>query len=111
VWLIVAVGRRLFSFPIALQGRGQAHGGSTEAQNEQLGHNTTDLRPAKRDPNQREYEGRGPIVQQPSEIAPDRTIGDGQDGGDAHDIDQAQSGKSRGKSWCSCYTTVRVDHY
>ena len=84
------LGRRLLPFPISLQGRGQAHDDSTEAQ--------------------REHEGRGPIIQQPSEIVPEHTIGDGQDGGGAHDIDQTQSGKSRGKSWCFCHTTVRIDH-
>jgi len=105
------LGQRPFPFSIALPGRGQVHGGSVTARNEQLGHNTPDLHSAKRDSNQREHESQGPIFQQPSEIARERTIGDCQDGGDAHDIDQAQSGKSRGRTWCSCYTTVCVDHY
>ena len=90
--------RHLFPLPIALQGRGHAHGGSAEVQNEQLGHNTPDLHSIKRDSDRREHEGRGPSVQQPSEIVPERTLGDGQDGVDAHDIDQAQPGKSSGKS-------------
>jgi len=97
-------------FPIALQGCGHTNEGSTEALSEQLGRNTPDLHSAEGDSNWEEYEGREPIVQ-PSEIAPESTLGDGQDGGGAHDIDQTQSGKSRGKFWCSCYTTIRVDHY
>jgi len=83
-------------------------GGSAEALSEQLGRNTPGIHSAEKDSNRREHEGRGLIVLQPSEIDPERTLGDGQDGGGAHDI---QSGKSRGKSWCSCYVTIRVDHY
>jgi len=101
--------RRLFPFLIApVQGRGHAHDGFAEAQSEQLGHNAPDLHSTSRDSNRREHEGRGPIVQQPSEIAPEHTLDDGQDGGDVHGINQ--SGKSRGKFWRSFYTTVRVNH-
>jgi len=103
-------GRRLF--PIAPQGHGHTRRGScTETRSEQLGRNTSDLHSAKRDSNRKEHEGRGPTVQQPSEITPERTLGDGQDRGDAHDIDQVQSEGCGSKSWCSSYTTIRVDHY
>jgi len=98
-------GRRLF--PIAPQG----HGSCPETRSEQLCPNTSDLHSARRNSNWKEHEGRELSVQQPSEIAPERTFGDGQDGGDAHDIDQVRSEGCGGKSWCSCYTTVRVDHY
>jgi len=82
--------RRLFPFPIALQGRGQAHGGSAEAQNEQLDHNTPKLHSAERD----------------SEIR-DQTGHEDQGPGD----NLVQSGKSRGKSRCLCYIIIHIDHY
>ena len=51
-----------------------------------------------------------------STLAPDNSHGGGAqtanlDGGDAGDVDQVHSGKSRGGSRCSGYTIVRVDHY
>ena len=70
-----------------------------EVQSERLGGSTPDLHSSEGDSKLREHEDRGP--------GPECTLGDGQDGGDAHGIDRAQSGKSRGKSWCSCRTTVR----
>jgi len=83
------------------------HGGSAEAQNEQLGHNTPDLHSAVRDSNRKEHEDRAQGVQQPSESAPERTFGGGQDDEDADDL--VQSGRSRGKSWSSGNTLVRID--
>ena len=66
-----------------LQGRGHTHGGSAEARNEQLGRNTPDLHPAEGDSNIRNQEGEGHSsgVQQPSEVAPERTSGGGSQGG------------------------------
>ena len=55
--------------------------------------------------------GRNTPNPQSAERNPEHASGAGQDGGDAHDVDQVQSGKSRGKSWCSGHTIVRVDHY
>jgi hypothetical protein len=90
--------RRPFSVPIALQGRGHTQKGSALPWSEQLGRSTPDLHSVERDPktrNQKEHEDQAPGVQQPSEIAPERTPGGGQDG------DLAQPGRSRGESRCS----------
>ena len=70
-----------------------------EAQNEQLGPNTPSLHSVETDSNvrnQREHEDRGLGIRRPSETAPERRCGDGQDEGDADD--PLRSGKSRGKS-------------
>ena len=48
---------------------------------------------------------------QSTEGNPEYASGAGHDCMDIHDVDRVQSGKSRGKSWCSCHTIVRVDHY
>jgi len=51
--------------------------------------------------NSREPESRGLGIRQPSESAPGRTFGGGQDGGDD---DLVQSTRSRGKSYRFGYT-------
>ena len=84
------LGQRLFSVPIASQGREHMRTGSVEARSEQPSRNTPDLHPAER-----EHEGRGPGVQPPSEATPERTSGGGQDGGGVDDL--VRSG-SQGKS-------------
>ena len=75
----------------------------------QSGRNTPDLHSVERDSDQREQEDRGQNVQQSSEATPERTSDGGQDGGDADD--PVQSGRSRGKPWCSGYTRVCIDHH
>ena len=100
----VPVGRCSFPVPIAPQGQTHTHKGSAGAQSEQLGRNTPDLYSDERDSNirdRREHEDQGPGVQQLSETAVEHTSG-----GD-HDL--VQSGGSGGGSWCSGYTTVRID--
>lgn len=83
----------------------QIHGGSVEAaRSEQLGPNTLDRNTAER-----EHKGHGLDVRQHSEAASERTFGAGQDGGDADDV--VRSGRFRGESWCSGYTTIRTDRY
>ena len=70
-----------------------------EARNEQLLPGIPSLHSVETDSNvrnQREREDRGPSVQRPSEAAPERRCGDGQDDGDADD--PLRSGESRGKS-------------
>lgn len=79
---------------MALQGEGYIFAGSTETQTKQLGHNTPD--PYS---NQREHEDGGFAVQPPSETVPELTFAGGQ-------VDESacyliQSGRSRGRSWCS----------
>ena len=105
-------GRYLFPVPIALQRWGQTHGGSVEVRSEQLSiRNTPDLHSVERDsivPNMEEHVDRGPSVHQSSGTAPGRTFGDGQDGGDTDDV--VRSRKSRGKSSCSVYNMVCIDH-
>ena len=104
--------RRLLIPRIAPQGRGQTHRGSAEAQSEQPVRNTPNPHSTERDPkilNRREYDGRGPGARQPSEVVPERIFGGGGDGGDARDL--IQSGRSRGKPWCSGYSMVRLNHY
>jgi len=94
---------------VALQGREHTHEGSAGARSEQLGHDTPDFYPDKRDPDTRDWEGhedREPGIQRPSETAPECTSGGDQDGGDVDDLAQ-----SRGKSCCFWYTTVHIDHY
>ena len=96
---------------IAPQGRGQTHRGPAEARSEKLIRNTPVPYYAGRDSkvlNRRDHEGQGPDAWQPSETAPKRIFGGGRDGGDAHDL--VQSGRSRGKPWCSGYAIVRIDH-
>ena len=83
-----------------------------EERSEQLGPNTPDLHSAEADSNirnQREYKDRGLGAQQRSETASERIFGGGQDDGDSDGL--VQSGRSRGKSWYSDYTTVHVDHH
>ena len=76
------------------------HRNSAEVRSEQLGHNAPDLHTTEKDSktrNGKEQEDQGPdvhSVQQPSEAASERTLGGGQDGGDADPV------QSRGKSWC-----------
>lgn len=97
---------------IAPQGRGHIDAGSAPPRSEQRGCNTPDPPSAGKDSkilNWRGHEDRGPGVRQPSKTASERTLSGGQDGGDADDL--VQSGRSRGKSRCSGYTMVRVDHY
>ena len=48
-------------------------------------------------------------VEQPSETAPERSSGDGQDGVDAHGL--VRSERSRGECWRSRYATTRINHY
>ena len=98
--------------PVALQGRGHTRESSSGAQSEEVGHDAPGLYPGERGPSTRdrgEHEDRGPEIQQPSEPAPRRTSSGDQDGGDFDDL--AQSGRSRGKSWCSGFTPVRIDRY
>ena len=59
--------------------------GSVEARN---GRNTPDAQSAERDP--------------------EHASGAGQDGGDTHNV---ESRTFRGKSWCSCHTTIHVERY
>jgi len=79
---------------------------------EELGRSTSVFHSDERDPsirNRREHGDRGPVVQWPSEIAPERASGGGQDGGDTHKL--VQSGRSGGKSWCSGDIGVCIDRY
>lgn len=55
--------------------------------------------------------GRNTLDAKSAERDPEHASGAGQDGRDTHDVEQVQSRKSRGKSWCSGHTIVRVDHY
>ena len=74
---------------------------------EQPGHTTPGLSSCGGDSdirNLEELEDRAPGVQQPLETTPERTFGGG-----THDL--VQSERSRGQSWCSGYTIVRIDHY
>ena len=79
--------------PIALQGRGLAHGGSAEERTEQLSCDTPDLHSIEDSNirNLREHEDHRLGVQQHSEAAPERRLGSGQDADDL-----TRSGKSRG---------------
>jgi hypothetical protein len=58
-------------------------------------------------------QGQGPTHEEarsePQEIATGRVFDGDQDGGDTRDL--VQSGRSRGKSWCSGYTTVHIDYH
>jgi len=104
--------RRLLIPRIAPQGRGQTHRGSAEARSEQPVRNTPVPHYAERDSkvlNRREHGDQGPGARQPSETAPERIFGSCRDGGDAHE--PVQSWRSRGKSWCSGYAIVRIDHH
>ena len=95
--------RRLFPVSIALQGHDPS---------EQLGPNTPDLHSAEGDPeirNQNDCGTRSPGIQQPSEAAPERTSGSGEDGGGADD--PVQPVRSRGKSWRFNYTATLTNHY
>ena len=67
---------------------------------QQSGRSTPDLHSVEGDSDQREHEEWGQN---------ERISGGGQGGGAADDL--VQSGGSRGKSWSSGYTIVRVDHY
>ena len=106
-WQVSAIGRghwnrRLFPIPIAPQGQGHTQRGSADGRSEQLGPATSDPLPAKK-----EHEDQGLGIQL-SEAAPERTSGSDQDDGDAGDL--VRSGRPRGKSWRSVYTsTVRID--
>lgn len=93
------LGLCLFSVPVAPQERGHTYGGSAEARSEKLGRSTPELLSALWDPdsrNQKEHEDGESGVQQPSETAPERPLGSGQDRGDANDL--VQSRESRGRS-------------
>ena len=90
----------LFSVSLVLQ----EHTGATDAQNEQLDRNTPNLHSTEGG-----RETQGPGVQQPPETAPKPTPSGGQDSEDVHD--PAHSGGSKGESWCSGYTVVRIDHH
>ena len=83
-----------------------------EVRSEQLStRNTPDLHSVERGsiiPNLEEHVDRGPSVHQSTGTAPERTFGDGQDGGDTDDV--VRSRKSRGKSSCSVYNMVCIDH-
>ena len=96
----------LFPVPIALQE------GSTEAPNEQLGHDSPDphsVESHSETRNRWEDGDLGSGVRQLSETVPELTLGGSQDGGDAHDL--VRSGSSGGKAWCSDNTLVRIDRY
>ena len=80
-----------------------------EGHSEQLDRNVPGLQRDSNIHNQREREGHGPDVQQRSEAAFECTSGGGQNDGD-HD-DPVQSGRSRGKSRCFSYTSVRIDRH
>ena len=97
-----------------LQGKDQTRKGSAEARSEQLGCNTPDLHSTEGDSkirNQKEYEGRGPGVQQPSEAAPERTLDGGQRGGDTDDLTQPKRSRTQGESRCSSYTAIYTDYH
>ena len=87
-------GRCLFPVPIAL--RGHTHGGSTGVRSEQLGRNTSDLRPVSRDSTVRiqgEHEDRESGVQHHSEVTSERTPDSGWDDGDADDLVRSERSK------------------
>ena len=93
--------RHLFFIPIGLQGQ-RTHKDSVEERSEQLSRNTPNLHPAGSGSmilNQREHEGRGPGVQQDSEATSNPVD------------DLIRPGTEKGKSRCSCYTTIHTDLY
>jgi len=107
-----SLGPTFIPVPTVLQGQGHTHGSSVDSRSEQLGRNVPDHHSAERGSqirSQRKHEDQGPGVQQSSETGPERTFDGGQDGGDTHDL--VQSGRSRGKSRCSGYAKVRIDHH
>jgi len=112
VWSTAAVGtgvQLVFSVLIAPT---HTHGGSAGAQSKKLDRGTPDLHRDESDSdirNWREHEDQEPGVLRPQESASERTSGSDQDGGDAQNV--VQSGKPRGKFWCSGYTIVRIDLY
>ena len=80
---------------------------------EQLGPNTPDLHSAEGDPeirNQNNCGTRSPGIQQPSEAAPERTSGSGQEYGGGAD-DPVQPVRSKGKSSRFNYTATLTNHY
>ena len=89
----------LFLTLIGPQEQGRTHRVSVEERREQLYRNTPDLRSSEGGStslDRREHADGGLGIQPPSETAPERALGDGQDDGDADE--SIGSGKSRGNS-------------
>ena len=70
-----------------------------QAQSDQLGPNTPDPHPVES-----EHEDQRPRVRRPSNVALEHQPEGGQDDEDIDDL--TQSNRSRGKSWCSGYTSL-----
>ena len=96
MWSAVVTGANVYS-PSDSTSRSRTHTRRPRSRPEQLSRDTPDLHSIEKDSNirnQGEHEDHRPGVQQHSEAAPERTLGSGQDAGDADDL--TRSGKSRG---------------